>query len=143
MFRDFCDVERTSFEPSKISELYDALKFDLIHNREYLYYSFHHPEENLTALLCKKSKDLFDIIGPHEYGIENPEKLQIGLKNVQHLMRHIIDQLLAARDSPRPLTRLYFTKESKVYCLLNVVLLCGLKTKVKPTDIAELDCTMG
>jgi hypothetical protein len=139
LFRDFCDVERTKFEPSKISELYDALKFDLIHNREYLYYIFHHPEENLTALLCQKSKDLFDIIGPHEYGIEDQEKLDIGIKNVQHLLRHIMDQLSAACESPQPLTRLYFTKESKVYSLLNVVLLSGLKTKVRPTDIAELD----
>jgi hypothetical protein len=139
LFRDFCDVERTKFEPSKISELYDALKFDLIHNREYLYYSFHHPTENLTAKLCKLSKSVFDIIGPHEYGIEDSEKLEIGLKNVQYLLRHMIEQLHAAKDSSTPITRLYFTKESKVYSLLNVVLLCGLKTKFKPTDMPELD----
>ncbi len=46
---------------------------------------------------------------------------------------------MEAIKSPNPSTRLYFTKESKVYCLLNVLLLCGLKTKVTPIDIAELD----
>lgn len=73
-------------------------------------------------------------------GIDNQEKLAIGTKNTLHLLKHIGEQLQAAQESPQPLTRLYFTKESKVYSLLNVVLLCGLKTKVIPTDIAELNC---
>lgn len=141
LFRDFCDVERSKFEPSKISELYDALKFDLLHNREYLSHAFHSEDgKNMTAVLWEKSKALFDIIGPHEYGIDDKEKLEIGFKNTQQLLKHLTDQLQAAQESPQPLTRLYFTKESKVYSLLNVVLLCGLKTKVIPTDIAELDC---
>lgn len=141
LFREFCDVERSKFEPSKISELYDALKFDLLHNREYLYRAFHDVSGvDGTAILWKRSKALFDIIGPHEYGIDNLEKLEIGRKNTLQLLKHIVDQLQSAQESPSPMTRLYFTKESKVYSLLNVVLLCGLKTKVIPTDIAELDC---
>jgi hypothetical protein len=139
LFRDFCDVDRASFEPSRVSELYDALKFDLIHNRDYLYYTFKSVDENLTAELCSRSKDLFDVIGPHEYGIEDSEKLEIGLKNDQVLIRNLVSQLQIAAENPKPLTRLYFTKESKVYSLLNVVLLCGLKTNFQPTDIAELD----
>ena len=139
LFREFCDIERNQFEPSKVSELYDALKFDLLHNREYLNYSFYHPTENLTKKLCTISKAIFDIIGPHEYGIENEEKLEIGSKNVQLLLRNIVEELHAAKESDTPFTRLYFTKESKVYSLLNVVLLSGIKTNYKPTDIQELD----
>ncbi|KAJ3269615.1 hypothetical protein HDV01_001176 [Terramyces sp. JEL0728] len=139
LFREFCDVEHSKFEPSKISELYDALKFDLLHNRAFLYYTFKYDNENLVQSLCVQSKALFDIIGPHEFGIENKEKLEIGKTNTRFLLNSIHTGLVAASISPNPLTRLYFTKESKVYCLLNVVLLNGLKTKVIPTDIAELD----
>ncbi|KAJ3309304.1 hypothetical protein HDV04_006246 [Boothiomyces sp. JEL0838] len=139
LFKEFCDVEHNKFEPSKISELYDALKFDLLHNREFLYYTFKHDDENLVQSLCVQSKALFDIIGPHEFGIENKEKLEIGKTNTRFLLNSIHSELVTASISPNALTRLYFTKESKVYCLLNVVLLNGLKTKVIPTDIAELD----
>ncbi|KAL2913047.1 inositol hexakisphosphate and diphosphoinositol-pentakisphosphate kinase [Polyrhizophydium stewartii] len=142
LFRDFVDVERAQFEPSKISELYDSLKYDLIHNRDFLHGIFASPKHgnDLVRRLYAASKVLFDIIGPHEYGIENNEKLDIGFKNAYHLLKHLYDDLEAARDSPTPSTCLYFTKESKIICLLNIVLLCGLKTKVgSPADIPELD----
>ena len=140
LFRDFCDVERTAFEPSKISELYDSLKFDLLHNRLFIENAFKNQQgEDLVRILYRQSKEIFDIIGPHEYGIENSEKLEIGFRNTSFLLKQLCQDLEAATESPSPCTRLYFTKESKVYCLLNVVLLCGLKTKIIPTDVPELD----
>ncbi|KAH9247946.1 hypothetical protein BASA81_014402 [Batrachochytrium salamandrivorans] len=142
LFRAFVDVERSQFEPSKISELYDSIKYDLIHNRDFLQGVFASPTHgnNLVRRLYSMSKELFDIIGPHEYGIENKEKLEIGFKNAFHLLKHLLSDLTAARASPTPSTCLYFTKESKIICLLNIVLLCGLKTKVSaPATIPELD----
>ncbi|KAI8929348.1 histidine phosphatase superfamily-domain-containing protein [Entophlyctis helioformis] len=141
LFRDFVDVERSQFEPSKISELYDSLKYDLLHNREFLHGIFSSPQHgnDIIPRLYTLSKELFHIIGPHEYGIENAEKLEIAFKNAYHLLSHLYNDLLTARDSPKPSTVLYFTKESKVICLLNIVLLCGLKTKAVPAEILELD----
>lgn len=140
LFHDFCDVERSQFEPSKISELYDSLKFDLLHNRKFIDHAFSSGKnDDYVHELYFKTKEIFDIIGPHEYGIENQEKLLIGFRNTSHLIKKLISDLENAKDSPNPCTRLYFTKESKVYCLLNALLLCGIKVKIIPTDVPELD----
>ncbi|KAJ3211681.1 hypothetical protein HDU67_004360, partial [Dinochytrium kinnereticum] len=141
IFKEFCDVDRSAFEPSKISELYDSLKYDLLHNREFCEAIFASPEfgRDLLKQLYGKAKTLFDFIAPQEYGIEPSEKLEIGMLNSMSLLRQIVEDLKKGRDSDSPCTRLYFTKESKVISLLNIVLLCGLPTKVKNHEIDELD----
>lgn len=133
-------MEREKFEPSKVSELYDSIKYDLLHNREFFMGIFSSPGQDLVRQLCEVSRTLFYIIGPHEYGIEKREKLDIGVRNTQYLLRQLYNDLISARDLDTPSTRFYFTKESKVICLLNVVLLSGLRTKMETSDIRELDC---
>lgn len=162
--KDFCDVDRCAFEPSKVSELYDSLKYDLIHNRDFfesIFGSASHGRELLKELYFK-SKNIFDFIAPKEYGIEvsrrtgtattctpgltracfaygqDKEKLEIGVLSSVVLLRQLVADLETARSSPAPSTRFYFTKESKIISLLNIVLLCGLPTRVGKVD--ELDC---
>ncbi|KAI9340876.1 histidine phosphatase superfamily-domain-containing protein [Obelidium mucronatum] len=141
LFKEFCDVERTAFEPSKISELYDSIKYDLLHNREFLDIVFSSEEHGLGLLreLYRKAKTLFDFIGPQEYGIEPKEKLEIGMLSSQALLKQLVSDMKEAKNSPHPSTRMYFTKESKVICLFNIVLLCGLPTLVGVSDMDELD----
>ena len=83
---------------------------------------------------------MFTCLGPHEYGITNQEKLDVGIQNSLHLLRQLIEEIQIARDSENPCTRLFFTKESKIMCLLNIVLLCGLKVHITPVQVEELDC---
>ncbi|KAJ3113631.1 hypothetical protein HDU96_003125 [Phlyctochytrium bullatum] len=68
----FAIQDRCAFEPSKISELYDSLKYDLLHNREFCEAIFASPEfgRDLLKQLYGKAKTLFDFIAPQEYGIE-------------------------------------------------------------------------
>ena len=64
-------MKRTSFDLSKISELYDSVKFDLLHNREFAekIFSSELNDEPLREVY-NNAKIMFDFIGPQEYGIE-------------------------------------------------------------------------
>ncbi|CAG8441951.1 6493_t:CDS:2 [Ambispora leptoticha] len=114
LFRDICDVDRQKFDPSKLSELYDSLKYDALHNRQFLEKIFQDPTHENTfqvKKLYQSSKILFDFVAPQEYGIENKEKLEIGLLTSLPLLKQVIEDLEVAKASPNPCTRLYFTKD--------------------------------
>lgn len=102
LFRDFCDVDFSKFDPSKVSELYDSLKYDALHNRQFLEAIFLDPnredQDNHNSILLIKelyqgAKVLFDFVAPQEYGIDNKEKLQIGLLTSNSLLQDIIKNL--------------------------------------------------
>ncbi|CAG8647839.1 11735_t:CDS:2 [Funneliformis caledonium] len=139
LFNDFCDVERQQFDPSKVSELYDSIKYDALHNRQFLETIFSDEGTSKVKELYQRAKMLFDFVAPQEYGIEKKDKLQIGLLTSCSLLQDIIKNLEESKSSPTPCTRLYFTKESHVHTLLNIVFLSGLPTRISKNDLAELD----
>ncbi len=97
LFEDFCDVERQKFDPSKVSELYDSIKYDALHNRQFLETIFVDQSGDKNTIMIKKlyqkAKKLFDFVAPQEYGIENKDKLQIGLLTSNSLLLDIIKNL--------------------------------------------------
>ncbi|KAK9475556.1 histidine phosphatase superfamily-domain-containing protein [Dipodascopsis tothii] len=198
LFTEFSSVEKV--DPSKISELYDTMKYDALHNRQFLEHVFlpskdqyerepsglHHTssssstnsikgsassnakastvsaedgrkastsstgtgsisllyqDERFSKLreLYKLAKVLFDYICPQEYGIEPEEKLDIGLLTSLPLVKQILADLDRMKGVETGACSTYFTKESHIYTLLNVVYECGIPTKMTRNNIPELD----
>ncbi|ORY89201.1 histidine phosphatase superfamily-domain-containing protein [Lobosporangium transversale] len=144
IFGEFADGDRDDFDPSKVSDLYDSLKYDALHNRTFLEKIFIDSESDsgMGPLkdLYSKAKILFDFVAPLEYGISEEDRLEIGLLTSMPLIKQIVEDLESCkRPDAAPCTRLYFTKESHVHTLLNIVYLSGIPTRLSKSKIPELD----
>lgn len=137
----FADYEDDPHDPGRTSELFDMLSHDGLHNRPFLETIFGNPsdtgEERTRRLheLYRMSLHLFNYICPQEYGITSEQKAQIGLLTSMPLLNNIVADLQASRDAN--LCSLYFTKESHIHTLLNLVLASDLPLvidKMPPLD---------
>ncbi|KAG8922448.1 hypothetical protein FRC01_014037, partial [Tulasnella sp. 417] len=143
LFDDFCDVKQEKFDPSRVSELYDALKFSALHHRTFLFAIFSEnggkadPNDRRLHDLYARAKALFDLVAPQEYGIEASEKEEIGVLTSLPLLRKIVADLEAVRNSGGSGLTVYFTKESHIHTLVNLVLYSGLP--IANPRIPELD----
>ncbi|RKP34149.1 histidine phosphatase superfamily-domain-containing protein [Dimargaris cristalligena] len=145
LLQDFGKVEKNKFDPGKVGELYDSLKYDALHNRKLMDRIFVSPDgtgghtpESIRELY-HKAKLLFDFVTPREYGIDESEKLEIGVLTSVPLLKQIISDLRQMTQQDYPGCRLYFTKESHIHTLLNCVFLSGLPTNFSVYQAGELD----
>ncbi|CAD5124435.1 DgyrCDS12718 [Dimorphilus gyrociliatus] len=137
LVKDF-RMKDNKWDISKIPDIYDCIKYDLQHNHKYF-----EPESETADQLYASAKALADIIIPQEYGITKEEKLQIGqcictplMKKIQADLHRNIDEGATRLDSRYSTgvstphrhvrTRLYFTSESHIHSLLNIIRLGGL-----------------
>ncbi|KAF9462620.1 histidine phosphatase superfamily-domain-containing protein [Collybia nuda] len=146
LFEDFCDVEQKKFDPSRVSELYDTIKYCALHHRTFLFAIFDDqvrndpvqpPHDRQLHELYGRAKALFDLVAPQEYGIDPDEKEEIGVLTSLPLLRNVVADLEAARTNGESSLTLYFTKESHIHTLVNLVLLSGLP--IANRRIPELD----
>ncbi|KAF8320674.1 cortical actin cytoskeleton protein asp1 [Clavulina sp. PMI_390] len=142
LFEDFCDVKQEKFDPSRVSELYDTIKYCALHHRTFLFAIFDaagdgHRKDRKLHELYGRAKALFDLVAPQEYGIEAWEKEEIGVLTSLPLLRNIVADLERARNEEIPSFTAYFTKESHIHTLVNLVLSSGLPIALP--RISELD----
>ncbi|CAF0929451.1 unnamed protein product, partial [Didymodactylos carnosus] len=140
--KDFYNSHKDRFNINKIPDIYDCIKYDLLHNINVL--QFVHAEDLYVYV-----KALADIVVPQEYGITIEEKLNIARGIVTPLLRKIRTDLqrnltgfweeeehifkLDGSNSKgiqtpgrHVRTRLYFTSESHVHSLLTMIRYGGL-----------------
>ncbi|KAH9918190.1 histidine phosphatase superfamily-domain-containing protein [Epithele typhae] len=145
LFEDFCDVKQEKFDPSRVSELYDTIKYCALHHRTFLFSIFSEngripdqaSHDRRLHELYGRAKALFDLVAPQEYGIEPEEKEEIGVLTSLPLLRNVVSDLERARNNEECGLTLYFTKESHIHTLVNLVLLSGLP--IANRRIPELD----
>ncbi|MCQ2816069.1 MAG: histidine-type phosphatase, partial [archaeon] len=140
---DFYDTKKDTFDISKVPDIYDNIKYDIIHNRLWL------NEDAIT--LYVNINLLATFVMPLEYGITTKEKLDIGFKIVGRLFSKIQNDLIWWDKYPtvkkemdqsevsysgldqsrageqvkntwrRVKTRFYFTCASHMYSLFNLL----------------------
>nr|XP_020497075.1 inositol hexakisphosphate and diphosphoinositol-pentakisphosphate kinase 1 isoform X5 [Labrus bergylta]XP_020497076.1 inositol hexakisphosphate and diphosphoinositol-pentakisphosphate kinase 1 isoform X6 [Labrus bergylta] len=138
--RDF-RMKNGRYDISKIPDIYDCVKYDVIHN------STLGLEDTLE--LFRLSRALADIVIPQEYGINKVEKLDIAYAYCLPLVRKMQLDLQRTHEDEsvnklHPLysrgvmspgrhvrTRLYFTSESHVHSLLSIFRYGGLLDEEK------------
>ncbi|PVU99247.1 hypothetical protein BB560_005536 [Smittium megazygosporum] len=89
--------------------------------------------------LYHKSKVLFDFVTPREYGINPEQKLKIGILGSKSLYSALIDEFKHVINGSPSRSRFYFTKESHLHTLINLVYASKFPTLIPYNDIGELD----
>lgn len=85
------DKEKDEFDLSRIPDVHDNVRFDVLHN----------PHLGLSKTLHKlytKAKLMADCVVPQEYGTTIPEKRSVGLKICHGLLEKIAYDLRSARE---------------------------------------------
>ena len=83
---DFFNNKKNKFDVSKIPDIYDNIKYDIIHNKDLM--------NNSSYELFEEISLLANFVMPFEYGITSDEKLNIGLKIISPLLKKMYSDLI-------------------------------------------------
>lgn len=136
LYKDFYKSSTDCFDLTKVPEIYDMSRYDVLHNS--------HLGIECLDELYRLSKVFADCVVPQEYGIDVKDKRVIGSKMCHALLDKIRYDLNVARSGSQMdmrylldishaddlnikslgrsvRTRLYFTSESHLYTMINVL----------------------
>ena len=143
---DFYNAKKDKFDISKIPDIYDNIKYDIIHNKNLMNSSAYELFDEISLLA--------NFVMPFEYGITRDQKINIGLKIIKPLLNKIYSDLIdinsntynkrkkssieedknwsgldAAKMNENEIktperhvkSRFYFTCSSHIYALFNII----------------------
>ena len=154
---------------SRINDLYDSIRYDAIHHRQFMIQMFVglEPETNhndscdncgdSTLSIIKEIYEsnyeslvklfddlhkLFRLITPLEYGFTRGERLKISKQISGKLLEKVAQELGEACDpaSTEPFVRLFFTKETHMHALMNLIRYSGIPLS-KTSSVNNLSTT--
>lgn len=111
LYQDFYDTKTKKFDISKIPDIYDNIKYDLIHNT-FL-------RNNKTKKLFEKSLYIAEFLMVQEYGITIENKIELGMKIINPLLDKIFNDLLwwiNKNDNNNTNNNVELTNENKYNC---------------------------
>ena len=121
--KDFFNPKKNLFDISKIPDIYDNIKYDIIHN---------------NYLINENGFQLFDVVSllanfvmPLEYGITKEQKIKIGLKIIKPLLKKMYSDLSIFLEPNQEKERNTEQKEDKNWSGLDT-------TKINDNEIKSL-----
>ncbi|KAG9393542.1 Histidine phosphatase superfamily [Carpediemonas membranifera] len=136
---DFKHPKTGVWDTSKIPDIFDGIKFDALHScrEDFLLGS---PIVDTLKSMYEAVVDLANIVIPHEYGMTADERLRIATYSTGPLMYKLARTADNMMFEAVPSLRLYFTSESHLHGILNLLLMSGVEGMLLDrSDIVELD----
>jgi inositol hexakisphosphate/diphosphoinositol-pentakisphosphate kinase len=124
--------KRGTFDTTKIPDIFDYITYDTIHNQKVIDYDMHPLFHKVNIFIdftniYYKAEIMADFIVPAEYGIEPDDKFLIGSLISEALIQKIFrDVVSISHGNSQSKTHLYFTSESHLHTLRNILLHSGV-----------------
>jgi inositol hexakisphosphate/diphosphoinositol-pentakisphosphate kinase len=114
------EEEKGDFDATKIPNLFDSVRYELLHNANCLGLSYDKMDQ-----LWERIEALTGFVTPQEYGVTREDKLYISRMIAKPFFSHLAKQLQNTFSNEET-TRcfLYFSSESHLHALRNALIIC-------------------
>ena len=138
IIEELYDKEKKQFDCSKIPDVFDSCRYDLLHNRHIL-------RKLPLSRLWLLTELLASFVMPQEYGLSKEMKLEISRGVCKPLFENITENIKThclKNNENTARTFLYFTSESYLHSLRNALILSDIPAnKYVAADIEGMECS--
>jgi len=116
----FYDEEKGDFDATKIPNLFDTVRYELLHNANCLGLSYDKMDQ-----LWERIEALTGFVTPQEYGVTREDKLYVSRMIATPFFSHLAKEIRNTfSDEETTRCFLYFSSESHLHALRNALIIC-------------------